>query len=331
MSDLDRRARAAVAAALLWAGACASAPTLDLQPLGSAGTSGVPAPVSGVLVMAHGGGVEWNAAVEEALAPLRERIPVALALGMADPRTMQAGLDSLTAQGVGHVAVVRLFVSEAAFLHQTEYILGLRSDPPPWGMIGHRMTAGTELRPVATGASILLDRNGLAGSGAVAAILRERAAAAVSDGREAGLLLVAHGMGAEDANRRLLDAMEHDADALRAAGHAEVRAAALREDWAEARAAAEDQIRAAVREMGERHGRVVVLPYRVYGFGPYADVLDGLAYDSVPALLPHRMIAEWIAERATDRFCSAGLPSPLAPCTSFPAHAEAPAKQPPTR
>lgn len=314
MLERDQRARAtAVAAVLLWASGCATAPSLE-RASSPAGHRGDGALLPGVLVMAHGGGAEWNAAVGDALAPLRDRIPLALALGMADPRTLQAGLDSLTEQGVGHVAVVRLFVSEAAFLHQTEYILGLRSDPPPWGMIGHRMTAGTELQPVTTGASILLDRNGLAGSDAVGTILRERAAAATSDGREAGLLLVAHGMGAEDANRRLLDAMEHDADALRAAGHAEVRTAALREDWAKARAVAEDEIRAAVKEMAERHGRVVVLPYRLYGFGPYAGVLDGLAYDSAPALLPHRMIAEWVVERTTEQLCFAGLRSPLASC-----------------
>lgn len=314
MLELERRGRAAaVAAALLWASGCATAPALE-RPAGPGGSGGDGAPRPGVLVMAHGGGAEWNAAVDDVLAPLRDRIPLALALGMADPRTLQAGLDSLTERGVGHVAVVRLFVSEASFLHQTEYVLGLRSDPPPWGMIGHRMTAGTELQPVATGASILLDRSGLAGSHAVAVILRERAAAATAGGRKAALLLVAHGMGAEDANRRLLDAMEHDADALRAAGHVEVRTATLREDWAEARAAAEDEIRAAVKELEERHGRVVVLPYRLYGFGPYAGVLKGLAYDSAPALLPHRMIAEWVVERTTEQLCFAGLPSPLASC-----------------
>ncbi len=300
---------ALVAAALLTASGCATSPSL-------AGTAPSTTGTPGVLVMAHGGGAEWNAAVEDALAPLRDRIPLALALGMADPRTLQAGLDSLTARGVGHVAVVRLFVSEAAFLHQTEYILGLRSDPPPWGMIGHRMTAGTDLQPVDTKASVLLDRSGLAGSDAVGVILRERAAAATLDEWRAGLLIVAHGLGAEDANQRLLDTMERDADVLRDAGHIEVRTATLREDWAEPRAAAEEEIRAAVAEMGERHGQVVVLPYRLYGFGSYADVLDGLAYESTPALLPHRMITEWIAERATERLCFAGLPSPLAPCAS---------------
>lgn len=332
----------------LSASACASAPTVE-RPIPTSGqpvptvqqpvpSGGQPIPTAeppvsaaddaattGVLVMAHGGGAEWNAAVAEAVAPLRDRIPLVLALGMADPRTLQAGLDSLAAQGANDVAVVRLFLSGDSFLHQTQYLFGLRSDPPPWGMIGHRMTAGTDLRPLATDATVLVDPDGLAGSRTATGIMEERAEAAASE-RDAGLLLVAHGMGAEDQNDRLLAAMERSAEKLRTAGHPEVRTATLREDWAEARTVAEQGIRAAVEEMREKHGRVVVLPYRLYGFGPYADVLRGLAYDSGPALLPHSLITEWIAERATSRFCSAGLPSPLASCalSANPARARKP-------
>lgn len=273
------------------------------------------ASATGVLVMAHGGGAEWNAAVAQAVAPLRDRIPLALALGMADPRTLQAGLDSLAARGARDVAVVRLFLSGASFLHQTQYLFGMRSDPPPWGMIGHRMTDGADLRPLTTDARIFLDLEGLAGSRAANGIMAERAEAAAPE-RDAGVLLVAHGMGAEDENDRLLALMERSVQVLRTVGHPEVRAATLREDWARARAVAEDDMRAAVDEMRERHGRVVVLPYRLYGFGPYADVLEGLAYENGPALLPHPLVTDWIVERAASRFCAAGLPSPLASCAS---------------
>ena len=316
-----RRRRAALLLAPCFAtfgalSACAGvgAPVRDPLPA----TGDVPAApgaalTTGVLVMAHGGGAEWNAAAAQAVEPLRDRIPLVLALGMANPHTLQAGLDSLAAQGVRDVAVVRLFLSGASFLHQTEYLFGLRSDPPSWSMIGHHMTDGADLRPLTTEARILLDPHGLAGSRAANGIVAGRAAAAAPE-RDAGVLLVAHGMGAEDENDRLLALMERSAQELRTAGHPEVRAATLREDWAKARAVAEDDIRAAVEEMRARHGRVVVLPYRLYGFGPYADVLEGLAYESGPALLPHPLITEWVAERATSRFCDAGLPSPLASC-----------------
>ena len=76
---------------------------------------------AGILVMAHGGQPEWDQAVVDAVLPLKQRIPIALALGMADPVTLQAGLDSLEAQGAESVAVVRLFLSGESFLHDTEF------------------------------------------------------------------------------------------------------------------------------------------------------------------------------------------------------------------
>ena len=91
-------------------------------------------------------------------------------------------------------------------------------------------------------------------------------------------MLIAHGMGSEDDNNRVLDAMQDAADALRSAGYGEVHAATLREDWDEPRAEAERHIRATVAEMAERRDHVVVIPYRISGFGPYGDVLDGLDY-----------------------------------------------------
>src|SRR5688500_5239450 len=82
----------------------------------------------GILIMAHGGMPEWDAAVAEAVTPMKDVVPTSLALGMADPATMQAALDSLQSQGVDKVAVVRLFLSGESFIHDTEFYLGLRDD-----------------------------------------------------------------------------------------------------------------------------------------------------------------------------------------------------------
>lgn len=271
-------------------------------------------PRPGILVMAHGGGAEWNGRVEDALRPLRGRIPVSLALGMANPQTMQAALDSLADEGVNTVAVVRLFVSGASFLHPTEFLLGLRPDPPERAMVGRRMAEGTELDPLANSGRILLVREGLGGSGQAARILVDRAATAGMPPAESGVLLLAHGMGDEGEDRQVLGSMEDAARALRAGGYAEVHVGTLREDWAGAREVAEERIRALVAEMGERHRHVLVIPYRVSGFGPYADVLEGLEYVATEGFLPHPLITDWIAATATARLCSAGLVSPLGPC-----------------
>ena len=268
----------------------------------------------GILVMAHGGGPEWNGRVAAALEPLRDRLPVALALGMADPGTMQSALDSLRDRGVTSMSVVRLFVSGASFLHPTEFLLGLRPDPPRRAMVGHRMVEGTTLEPLATTSRILLSRQGLGGSSQAADILVDRAAIAGLPPAESGVLLLAHGMGGDAEDRRVLESMEDAAEALRGGGYPEVHVETLREDWADARAEAEARVRALVAGMGERHRHVLVIPYRLSGFGPYAEVLEGLDYTSTEGFLPHPLISEWIAATATAHFCEAGLVSPLGPC-----------------
>lgn len=303
---------------LALAGGCMSAPP--------APSSSSPAPVApetsgpqtednlGVLVMAHGGGEEWNEHVNASVSELRERIPLAVAFGMANPHTLQAALDELEARGAGTVAVVRLFLSGASFLHQTEFLFGLRPDPPARAMMGHRMVAGSELPPLRTDSRILLDMAGLAGSDQVNGIVLGRADDSSPDPATTGVLLIAHGMGAENENRHLLDAMEHSAEGLRSSGYGEVRVATLREDWAEARARAEREIRATVSRMNEQWDQVVVIPYRVYGFGPYAEVLEGLDYVGTDGLLPHRLVGDWVAVRGSAVFCAAGIVSTLGPC-----------------
>ena len=268
----------------------------------------------GLLLMAHGGGAEWNDRVRASVDDLRSRMPVSVAFGMANPHTLQASLDSLRDQGVGTVAVVRLFISGASFLHPTEYLFGLRADAPARAMVGHRWVDGDELAPLRTEARILLDLEGMGGSDEATQILVSRADAHTRVPAETGALLIAHGMGAEDENRDVLTAMEDAAATLRSNGYAEVEVATLREDWAAARARAEEHIRATVARMGTEHDRVVVIPYRVSGFGPYATVLEGLDYVGTEGLLPHELVTQWIGGRATATFCAAGLPSPLGPC-----------------
>ncbi|MXW63595.1 MAG: hypothetical protein F4Y00_04090 [Bacteroidetes bacterium SB0662_bin_6] len=268
----------------------------------------------GVLIMAHGGGADWNKQVDASIAGLRDRLPVSLAFGMANPETLQASLDSLRNHGASTVAVVRLFISGDSFLHQTEFLFGLRSDPPEQAIMGHHLMDGSHLKPLKTDSRILLDRQGMMGSSEASRILLARANENTSSPEDTGVMLIAHGMGSEDDNNRVLGAMQDAAEALRSAGYGEVHVAALREDWAEPRAEAERHIRATVAEMAERRDHVVVIPYRISGFGPYGDVLDGLEYVPADGLLPHHLVTEWIASRATANFCSAGLASPLGSC-----------------
>lgn len=266
-------------------------------------------PLPGLLVMAHGGDAAWDAAVEEAVAPLRTRYPTAIAFGMAYPALLQRGLDELAAQGVERVAVVRLFIDGRSFLHQTEYLFGLRDDPPPYFILHHHGPAvphghghgaghgghhGTPA-PLVHDLEIAMSQDGLMQAEELAAVLASRAREVSIDPANESVLLLAHGPGDDVYNARWIVAMERMAGAIRELGFHSVRAETLREDWPEPRAFAERTIRAFVTAETEAGRDVIVVPFRVQGFGPYHRVLAGLTYRPAKAgLLPHEAITAWI-------------------------------------
>ena len=272
--------------ALLVLGAAATAqPAADTRP--------------GLLVMAHGGSPEWNAAVEAALEPLHARYPVAVAFGMADPASLGAGLEALEAQGAERVAVVRLFLDGRSFLHQTEYFLGLRPDAPEHFVLhgghGGGHAAHGPPQPIAHGLTIALSADGLMQADEVGAVLASRAQALSTAPAEESVLVLAHGTGDDVENARWIAAIEHLTGGLRGLGFHAVRAETLREDWPEPRAAAERAIRGFVAAEAEAGRRVLVLPFRLSGFGPYHGVLDGLAYTAAEdGILPHPAVTDWV-------------------------------------
>jgi hypothetical protein len=274
----------------------------------------------GILVMAHGGAPEWDRAVVEAVEPVKALVPTALALGMADPHTMQAALDSLQNLGVGKVAVVRLFLSGESFLHDTEFYLGLRPDAPAMPMammMSHGPGQSHAMGPIAPlrrTADIFLETRGLSEVPQTAAIVADRARAVSADPSRESVIVIAHGMGDEGENRRVLDNMQLSVEALRGLGFREVTAMTLREDWPEARQQAEKDIQAWVASRTERGDRVIAVPYRLFGFGGYAEVLQGLSYTAADGLLPHERISNWILDSAKSLFCAKGISSAVGSC-----------------
>ena len=123
----------------------------------------------GLLLMAHGGAPDWNAAVEAAVRPLAGAATVEIAFGMAAAATMQAAATRLEAKGVNRIAVVRLFISGESFLERTEQILGLRPGAPPrpphGGHPGHGQGHGMEFWRIDSQAEFALSR-GSHGTGA---------------------------------------------------------------------------------------------------------------------------------------------------------------------
>jgi len=67
----------------------------------------------------------------------------------------------------------------------------------------------------------------------------------------------------------------------------------------------------------ESNGRVIIVPMRLFGFGPYKDVLKELDYVADgQGLLPHPFITTWIQRQAEACFERAGWASPFSASTA---------------
>jgi len=249
----------------------------------------------GLLVMAHGGTDTWNAAVEQAILPLRGDIPISVAFGMANPHTMQTALDELVSKGITSVAVVRLFISGKSFLNETKFAFRLKHDPPD-GYFTYEPKMLTISIPVA------INNDGLLDAAEMGSILADRAVQLSINPRLESILVVGHGPGDDHENDRWLSVMEGYADTIRdAANFYQVIVSTLREDWAGKREVVEKELHGFV-EFEKAHGRtVIIVPFRLFGFGPYAEVFEGLSYraDGL-GLLPDSRIRDWIKSQYLD-------------------------------
>ncbi len=241
----------AVLALSFAAAACAvpaAPPTASPTPPSGAREPATEAPARdgsvGVLVMAHGGSPEWNASVDAAVAPLSADVPTAVAYGMANPHTLAPALDALRKQGVDRVAVVRLFLSGESFLDQTRYLLGMSDTPPATFVLMGPAAADPEARrPIRHDLALATHDDGILGSPEATEVMVDRARTVSVRPATESVLLLAHGMGDEAENRRVLDAMERVADRVADAGFAEVEVETLREDWEQERVDAERRMR----------------------------------------------------------------------------------------
>lgn len=258
----------------------------------------------GVLIMAHGGDEDWNSAIEAMAGQVRDDYTVEIAFGMADAGSIQDAVHRLEAQGVRRIGVVRLFISGDSWFERTGQILGIRPGAPmremdetaPAHHGGHAMAFWR----IDTVSSFALSEEGLSEAPEMGRVLVERARQLSTDPQQESVLILAHGPGDDAENQRWLSDIDARADAVRQAlpfRHVEVQT--LREDWAEKRAASEQRIRAFVEQAAQQGSSALVIPYRVSGFGPYAEVLNGLPYvANQQGLLPSPQVAHWVRRQA---------------------------------
>jgi hypothetical protein len=258
----------------------------------------------GVIVMAHGGSRSWDNAVLAAVEPLRGEFPLTVAFGMADPASLQASVASLEARGVRRIGVVRLFVSGDSFLDRTEQILGIRDGAPakPAATEHEHAGHGMELWKIDTTAQFALSAQGLNEAPEMGAILLDRARSLSRDPPREDVLILAHGPGDDAENERWIAYMDQRAEAVRSGlPFHRVQVATLREDWPDKRVDAERIVREFVASSRADGRRAILVPFRVEGFGPYADVLEGLDYAANElGLLPHENVTAWIRREAEE-------------------------------
>ncbi len=86
----------------------------------------------GILLLAHGGRADWNQEVLTLASRADATVPVEVAFGMANKRTIRDALDRLAERDVTSVVAVPLFVSShSSVMRATEYLLGTRDEAPP--------------------------------------------------------------------------------------------------------------------------------------------------------------------------------------------------------
>jgi sirohydrochlorin cobaltochelatase len=274
-----------------------------------------------VLLMAHGGSAEWNQSVLDAVAPLKKDYEIEVAFGMADADSLQDGVRKLEARNVRKIGVVRMFVSGESFLQRTEQVIGLLGGAPPRpptpsaghadhaGHVTHAMHANHAVHGghsmafyrIASASSFALSAEGLADAESMGTILAERAAALSTNPAMEDVLILAHGPGDDDENARWLAKLDARAAVVRArAPFRRVQVETLREDWPDKRKLSEQRTRAFVQRATKEGGRAIVVPFRVQGFGPYAEVLKGLPHVADgKGLIPHAEVTKWIRRQVS--------------------------------
>ena len=284
---------------------------------------------TGVLIMAHGGTAEWNRGVLDTLAPLHTQHTLEVAFGMADAVSIQEAVARLEARGARRIAVVRLFISGESWYERTAQILGLQegapartatmtdhsqhvavaaadlhathgaTDPHAGHGAAATMPHRMEFWRIDSQSRFALSQSGLAEALQMSEVLVTRARSLSQNPAMEDVLILAHGPDTEEENARWLAFIDARAQAVRdTLPFARVQVATLREDWKDKRAEAEQQIRTFVTESSANGRTALVIPYRVQGFGPYAEVLQGLDYRADhTGLIPHPGVTQWVAEQ----------------------------------
>lgn len=265
---------------------------------------------TGTLVVAHGGGPEWNALVEEVVRQVKTGGPVEMSFLMgpgARDHRFQDAARRLVEAGAGRIVVVPILVSShSGHYEQIRWLAG-ETDSLSETMKHHLHMAGMERANVGVGVTITvapaMDR-----SPEVARVLAERAAALASQPSAQALFVVGHGANSAEDHAAWMANLRVIADSVKVAtGFRDVKVGLVRDDApADVRAEAVRSVRDIIELQHALTDRPVVVVPILVSRGTVSDEklprdLAGLpVIYSGEALLPHPGLARWIEARVRD-------------------------------
>ena len=271
----------------------------------------------GVLLLAHGGRDDWNREVLELASQVDSTLPVEVAFGMANKRTIRDAVDRLAERDVTEIVAVPLFVSShSSVMRATEYLLGSRADAPPeleaFARMGARRASGEPDRdpdfdwttPLEAAASIAVT-TALDSHALVAEILLSRALDVSEQPEREVVVVVAHGPTSEEDNALWLVNMGILVETIRSRTRfSRIQYLTVRDDASDpVREQATVELRAVVEDAVEEGRSVLIVPLLLSYGGIEAGIrrrLEGLTYRMAgQALLPDERLSEWVLMQAT--------------------------------
>lgn len=304
---------------VVFAAALANISALGQAPPAANAPASVRQPRTGILLLAHGGSLEWNEEVRHVADRTDLSIPTEVAFGMATRSTMQSAIDRLVARKVTEIVAVPLFISShSSVIESQAYLLGLRAQMPEdlkdfaamdhGGMMDHGAmsnmpTSADAIKPIVSPVPVRM-APALDAHSIVADILIDRAASISKDPAHEVVILVAHGPVPEEDNKLWLHDMGLLADQMRGRAHyASIDCLTLRDDADDpVRDAATQQLRQKVEQVTKDGNAALIVPLLLSYGGIESGLrkrLDGLTYRMPSqALLPDERIVSWAISAA---------------------------------
>ena len=247
----------------------------------------------GVLIMPHGSVLPYNRVIEQTIAPLQKKYTLEIAYGMADKIILEEAVRKLEEKGMKKIIFVRMYGLKNTMKDKTDFILGISSQYPRKGVFGPM--------PSQISTSLVFESfGGYEEDPLIAEIIYERIKEISEDPPKETVLILAHGSGNEKMNQKWLDVINSNVKLIQkkfGRPFREIEAATLREDWPRLRQKALVEIKKMIKNGNKNGGRVVVISNRLYGSGPYKEVLDGEKYViNEKGFAPHPNITRWLKQ-----------------------------------